>query len=139
MISGKVDLTEHRDFSLGPGLVSFREQIELIRQEQVLELEDALFMSLDDYNKLSRYHKIFGTRRHSNEKERVFDYEGRHERYWKETCVRCGRPLRIPWNRCGELCKYCDEIVDDRRIPWKGWKSSESERQHSADEIFSLR
>ena len=135
MISPNIDLTEHRDFGSHSG---FQFRLRDVLNDDLFEI-DLPAISKDEYDAISWWEGIFGQRRHLNRKYQVFYYEARHERYWKETCVRCGRPLRIPWQRYYELCRYCNDDMNNERIPWKAWKDNESTRRHDTRDVFNLR
>ena len=137
MLPRNIDLTLNRDFTpRGRNPIGFH-----IRQffDNLPDM-DSPFMTSDEYDALSWYESIFGRRRHINEAYRVFGYEHKHEAYWRKTCVRCGKPLRVPWKNKSNLCDGCERDTEIYRCPWKGRKNYEGEPvDMSFDEIFALR
>lgn len=135
MLPRNIDLTEHRDFNSNNGrpINQFR-----IRQYiNGLPDMDVPMMTLSDFVKIQWWEKIFGRRCHHTEKERIFNYEAKHEQYWKETCVRCGRPLRRPWVDYGNVCQQCDQQIEGNRVPWKKYYIPVERPRFS--ELFDLR
>lgn len=135
MISQKVDLTAHRDFSTQrPSILNFH-----LRQSTGgggVEFDD-LFMSKDDYEVFTWRERFFGRRRHFNEKARIFNYEAKYEQLWKGMCVRCGRPL-MNWDKSyGNVCRQCDCILEGNRVPWKKYYIPFG--TDSTDDLFNLR
>ena len=137
MISRKIDLTAHRDFSSGerfPQLFRIREFV-----NGLPDIDDPV-MTRDEYDMLEWWEKIFGRKRHLNQKYKVFDSEERYRKMWRGICVRCGRRM-IPWNSVngvnGELCRQCDDALEHERIPWK--KSEIPRERNISDTLFGLR
>lgn len=128
MISEKIDLTENRDFR---GFSSIHLTLPLV--------DDEGKMTSEDYESLLRWEKIFGKRRHDNEKLLVFgilDFIRERERH----CDRCGEVI-LPWKeRCSGLCKKCEEDLDLQfrgRLPWKAEQTTSSNTIDS--NLFNLR
>ena len=134
MISQNIDLTLHGDFSTASrSPLDFHQ----IGQFYVNLLDmDSLFMRFDDYKAIQRHEKMFGKRRHQNEKYIVFGYESKQEAYWKTTCVRCGKPLRVPWKIYGDVCKDCDCELKSHRVPWKEYYIT---NENTHNDLFELR
>ena len=104
MISRKIDLTEHRDFS-GDNHSWFT------ITEIDADLFDESYISSTEYDYIAWWESIFGRRRHTNRKHEIFkpyDEKTFIENSMKR-CQRCGKPLKIPWRRYGGLCKECED------------------------------
>ena len=108
MLTGNIDLTENRDFG-----GSF--------QITAMDIPDNI-MTLEDYDKIIRRESIFGKKRHTNGKHRIF---GRTTfvKNLESHCYRCGKELKLPWERNRmELCKQCsDKVKHDNqylKFPW---------------------
>ena len=129
MLPTNIDLTEHRDF--GNGHINFlgRLSIDL----------DAEEMSLDQYKEIVWWEGIFGKTRHSNQKREVFEYEKKYYERWKDTCEKCGKPLRCPWKRAGSLCIECDEDMEYSRLPWVEKYGQIATNINRTMDIFSMR
>ena len=108
MLTENIDLTENRDFG-----GSF--------QITAMDIPDNI-MTLEDYDKIIRRESIFGKKRHTNGKHRIF---GRTTfvKNLESHCYRCGKELKLPWERNRmELCKQCsDKGKHDNqylKFPW---------------------
>ena len=134
MISQNIDLTLHRDFSTASRSPLDFHQIGQFYNN--LSDIDSLFMRVDEYEAIQRYEKMFGKRRHQNEKYIVFGYESKHEAYWKITCARCGKPLRVPWKIYGNVCEDCDCELESHRVPWKKYYIP---NENTHNDLFALR
>ena len=133
MLSGKIDLTEHRDFgSNTANRIRIRQYLDRFEPDM-----DVLFMREDDYIKKVQKERIFGRRTHINRMHIIFNYEEKHEAYWRETCARCGRPLRCPWHIYGNVCRECDIELEENRVPWKKYYISGG--RSDANDLFNLR
>lgn len=129
MLSRNIDLTENRDFSGG--------RIEFTHLLRSIDL-DAEVMSTDEYEVIVWWEGIFGRRRHSNEKDRVFDKEEKYLNGWRGKCERCGKPLRCPWKRVYGLCIECNDAMEKSRIPWIEHYGQQSSSDRTMD-IFHMR
>ena len=109
MLSPKVDLTEHMDFS--GGIFSNIRLVEISDDEQDL-------MSTEEYEWFTWWEGIFGRKGHKNQKREIFS---KNINEVTVRCPRCGKPFRIPWVKIGGVCKKCsDEIFDpSHNLPWK--------------------
>lgn len=110
MLSRRVDLTEHMDFSMD----SFSD----IRLVEIPDDEYEL-MTTEEYELLTWWEGIFGKKEHRNQKHEIFSKDIFNE--LKAHCYRCGKPFRIPWDSIGGICRKCDgEIFDpSHTLPWK--------------------
>lgn len=94
-------------------------------------------MTNEEYDGLIKWEKIFGRRQHKNQKNKIFDSETKFNKYWENTCYRCGKPIRVPW--MGEICKNCNnhlEKTSSDRIPWK---KKYSGNNINVEDLFGLR
>ena len=134
MISDKIDLTENRDFSGG--------NIWSIDIPLPDDWEDMEIMSYDTWEAIIEREKIFGRRRHINQKDKIFDlYNTKRLNTFKTHCARCGKLIRIPWDNMGGICRRCDSQVETSsydRIPWKKFEGTLTHRNNPR-EIFNLR
>ena len=123
MLTGNIDLTENRDFG-----GSF--------QTTAMDIPDNI-MTLEDYDKIIRRETIFGKKRHTNGKHRIF---GRTTfvKNLESHCYRCGKELKLPWERNRmELCKQCsDKVKHDNQYLKFPWNYISIIR---TDDLFNLR
>lgn len=123
MLTGNIDLTENRDFG-----GSF--------QITAMDIPDNI-MTLEDYDKIIRRESIFGKKRHTNGKHRIF---GRTTfvKNLESHCYRCGKELKLPWERNRmELCKQCsDKVKHDNQYLKFPWNYISIIR---TDDLFNLR
>ena len=123
MLTGNIDLTENRDFG-----GSF--------QITAMDIPDNI-MTLEDYEKIIRRESIFGKKRHTNGKHRIF---GRTTfvKNLESHCYRCGKELKLPWERNRmELCKQCsDKVKHDNQYLKFPWNYISIIR---TDDLFNLR
>ena len=123
MLTGNIDLTESRDFG-----GSF--------QITAMDIPDNI-MTLEDYDKIIRRESIFGKKRHTNGKHRIF---GRTTfvKNLESHCYRCGKELKLPWERNRmELCKQCsDKVKHDNQYLKFPWNYISIIR---TDDLFNLR
>lgn len=123
MLTGNIDLTENRDFG-----GSF--------QITAMDIPDNI-MTLEDYDKIIRRESIFGKKRHTNGKHRIF---GRTTfvKNLESHCYRCGKELKLPWERNRmELCKQCsDKVKHDNQYLKFPWNCISIIR---TDDLFNLR
>lgn len=123
MLTGNIDLTENRDFG-----GSF--------QITAMDIPDNI-MTLEDYDKIIRRETIFGKKRHTNGKHRIF---GRTTfvKNLESHCYRCGKELKLPWERNRmELCKQCsDKVKHDNQYLKFPWNYISIIR---TDDLFNLR
>ena len=131
MLPRNIDLTANRDFS-GGGRINFTGLL------RTIDL-DAEAMSTDEYEVICWWEGIFGRKRHYNEKNKVFDEDRKYYERWRDTCVRCGKPLRCPWKRAGELCVDCAEVLDTSRLPWIEYYGQQAWERDRTMDIFSMR
>lgn len=115
MLPSNIDLTERRDFSS-----NFLLNETMITPESSLDNDN---MTLDDYERLVKWQHIFGKKGHPSAKNKLFPKKGIdipfgvNER--SEYCIRCGRPLRIPWKDAFDLCCECSKDLEEpNQIPW---------------------
>ena len=123
MLTGNIDLTENRDFG-----GSF--------QTTAMDIPDNI-MTIEDYDKIIRRETIFGKKRHTNGKHRIF---GRTTfvKNLESHCYRCGKELKLPWERNRmELCKQCsDKVKHDNQYLKFPWNYISIIR---TDDLFNLR
>ena len=142
MMNRKIDLTLHNDFSGGGAVITPIDDFDIVVDKDIYDLR---YMSTDDYERLLKYEKIFGRKRHFTDEMEVFmksDEEYRSIR--RDHCWRCGKKHRIPWKITGDLCEECEEKIS-RKKTFKelilGYQSVISFRE--ADErgrdLFALR
>lgn len=119
MLSSRVDLTAHMDFS--------RRTIHILPEPQDAEIldDEHELMSVDKYDWLIWWEGIFGRRGHRNQKYEIFDSKGILNEI-RSHCYRCGKPFRTPWDNIGGVCRKCnDEICDSgHTLPWKKHNAS---------------
>ena len=106
-MKANIDLTEHRDFDHSRLILT--DLTDAIRFSN--ELLESSSMTFGDFEKLSYARRMFGRKGHENGIDRIFNYKERFERKWKDTCVRCGKPIRIPWHEYRDLCKDCNKYM----------------------------
>ena len=123
MLTENIDLTENRDFG-----GSF--------QITAMDIPDNI-MTLEDYDKIIRRESIFGKKRHTNGKHRIF---GRTTfvKNLESHCYRCGKELKLTWERNRmELCKQCsDKVKHDNQYLKFPWNYISIIR---TDDLFNLR
>ena len=123
MLTENIDLTENRDFG-----GSF--------QITAMDIPNNI-MTLEDYDKIIRRESIFGKKRHTNGKHRIF---GRTTfvKNLESHCYRCGKELKLPWERNRmELCKQCsDKVKHDNQYLKFPWNYISIIR---TDDLFNLR
>ena len=129
MLTGNIDLTENRDFGGNFQITAMDIPIELSEADNI--------MTTEDYEKIIRRESIFGKKRHTNGKHRIF---GRTTfvKNLESHCYRCGKELKLPWERNRmELCKQCsDKVKHDNqylKFPWNYISIIE------IDDLFNLR
>ena len=129
MLPSNIDLTERADFG-SPSSMSMDTPVDL----DLLDLDDfdtRNKMSSNEYNSLIRWESIFGRKRHINQKWDIFPRLGLNgaEDSNALCCIRCGKPIRIPWKNYGHrypwgncgLCFECNEKEETEtwgKIPW---------------------
>ena len=143
MLSQKVDLTANHDFGASSLNGFFLEDM-LVSTEYEGE-----YMTADEYEAIRRWERLFGKRRHPQQKRDLFpDKETKHYHNHGyvngvKYCERCGKPIRVPWKVRYDLCPDCDErlfiVLDsdhkNERIPWM---NGETDRR-VAYNLFNLR
>lgn len=137
MIPRNIDLTENGDFGKNQ-----RNRIHITEVLQNIRVYNEPFLTNEEYEVLYVHEKIFGKKRHDNEKANVFYNENAYIEKLKKHCARCGRPIRhIPWKN-NSLCNSCENIVEKQvfNVPWKPMYSENSSREiNLAKDIFMLR
>lgn len=138
----RIDLTAHNDFSFGAVVTPLEsDEFDIL----VNDMYDSVNMSLEDYEKLVKYEKIFGRKRHFTDAMTVFmqsDEEYRNS--YRNHCWRCGKERRIPWKITGDLCEECEEKMS-RKKTFKdyifGYQSmlSFGEADERGRDLFALR
>lgn len=112
MMNRKIDLTLHNDFSGGGAVITPLDDFDIA----VDNLYDTRNMSNDDYEKLIKYEKIFGRKRHFTDAMEVFMKSDEEYRYrYINHCWRCGKEHRIPWKITGDLCEECEEKINRKK------------------------
>ena len=136
MLPSNIDLTENRDFSGGPSGIW---QLDFVIPEDWEELE---IMSNDQWEKICEHEKIFGRKRHINQKDKIFDWQNSNRlNLFKRCCACWGKEFRIPWDNIGGICRKCGsevEMSDYDRIPWRMFEGVWL-RRDDPKEIFNLR
>lgn len=129
MLTGNIDLTENRDFGGSFQTTAMDIPIELSEADNI--------MTTEDYEKIIRRESIFGKKRHTNGKHRIF---GRTTfvKNLESHCYRCGKELKLPWERNRmELCKQCsDKVKHDNQYLKFPWNYISIIR---TDDLFNLR
>ena len=129
MLTGNIDLTENRDFGGSFQITAMDIPIELSEADNI--------MTLEDYEKIIRRESIFGKKRHTNGKHRIF---GRTTfvKNLESHCYRCGKEFKLPWERNRmELCKQCsDKVKHDNQYLKFPWNYISIIR---TDDLFNLR
>lgn len=129
MLTGNIDLTENRDFGGSFQITAMDIPIELSEADNI--------MTLEYYEKIIRRESIFGKKRHTNGKHRIF---GRTTfvKNLESHCYRCGKELKLPWERNRmELCKQCsDKVKHDNQYLKFPWNYISIIR---TDDLFNLR
>lgn len=129
MLTGNIDLTENRDFGGSFQITAMDIPIELSEADNI--------MTTEDYEKIIRRESIFGKKRHTNGKHRIF---GRTTfvKNLESHCYRCGKELKLPWERNRmELCKQCsDKVKHDNQYLKFPWNYISIIR---TDDLFNLR
>lgn len=129
MLTGNIDLTENRDFGGNFQITAMDIPIELSEADNI--------MTTEDYEKIIRRESIFGKKRHTNGKHRIF---GRTTfvKNLESHCYRCGKELKLPWERNRmELCKQCsDKVKHDNQYLKFPWNYISIIR---TDDLFNLR
>lgn len=135
-MTDRTDLTENRDFREPSNFLVSR-----IIAEETFELANERAMSTEEFEKVFAWEQIFGRRGYTSETYNAFR---KNESVWMEDmaqhCARCGREFRMPWEKVYDVCRKCDEILNDghERAPWKNQKMLVSNRDNTM-QIFSLR
>jgi len=130
MLSPRVDLTEHMDFSGGT--------INVMDTIIEIPLDEYQPMTCDEYERFKWWESIFGRRGHRNQKYEIFNLKGTLNEC-KSHCYRCGKPFRIPWDNIGGVCRKCDnEMCDsEHNIPWKNYHAQSSRTRDIAYNLFN--
>ena len=126
----KIDLTANRDF----GNNIFNHTLVF-----PIEIEREL-MTNEEYDELVKWENIFGRKWHKNQKNKIFDPEVKFNRYWENTCYRCGKTIREPWSNIGGICKNCNDHLEktsSNKIPWK--KETFENNVNMRRDLFELR
>lgn len=137
MLPDNIDLTEHRDFGEGFRNFFIDEITSISAHEQIYELIDSPFVSIEQCNLITAWEGVFG-KRHRNEWFDIFKWDfHKHD----GCCVRCGKPI-VPWGE-NELCKECNNGLEKqlRPFPWyvagaDPWRPADDRGQ---DNLFNLR
>lgn len=128
MIPRNIDLTENGDFG-NP------------QRNQMYITEIFQNYVYEECEVLTTHEKIFGKKRHDNEKANVFYNENTYIEKLKKHCVRCGCATRhIPWKN-NNLCNSCENIVEKQThpFPWDMYYKNVSGGIDLAKEVFKLR
>lgn len=116
MLSTRIDLTENNDFSRG-SLNRFSKSNVILDKEKIKlyhYLSDSKAMSTNEFGVIEEYENVFGKKYHDN------DINFSQIKFNYDVCVRCGKPLNIPWKRTVELCIDCEiDLRNESRLPWK--------------------
>lgn len=138
MLPSNIDLTERADFGY-PSLITMDMPVDLD------DLDTRNNMSMDEYDYLVWWEGIFGRKRHRNQKWKLFpkmdidvlyDQENSHPSY----CVRCGKPIRIPWKNYYGLCFECNNKIEttvDGKIPWNHTMNFSSRNDERGYNLFN--
>lgn len=113
----KIDLTANRDF----GDNRFNHTLVF-----PIEIEREL-MTNEEYDELVKW-------------ENIFDTEVKFNRYWENTCYRCGKTIKEPWSNIGGICKNCNDHLEktsSNKIPWK--KETFENNVNMRRDLFELR
>ena len=126
----KIDLTANRDFGDNRFNHTFVFPIEIERE----------LMTNEEYDELVKWENIFGKKWHKNQKNKIFDPEVKFNKYWENTCYRCGKTIREPWSNIGGICKNCNDHLEktsSNKIPWK--KETFENNVNMRRDLFELR
>lgn len=110
-MSPDIDLTENRDFA--PEFQSYDDM-------ELADYDNDDMMTLDQYLKIERWERIFGSRKHRNRKGHLFGKPLKRRWY----CLQCGKEVVCPpWSRLGKmLCKECSDTTGKTnmytKFPW---------------------
>jgi hypothetical protein len=116
MISSRIDLTEHRDFSGGNDII--------IMMDTPIEIpmDEYRLMTNEEYEKLIRWEGIFGRRRHYTETSEAFGKVPNDPFRSSDHCYKCGKIFRLPWDNVYGRCRKCAEEPNESgyhsRLPW---------------------
>ena len=129
MLTGNIDLTENRDFGGRFQITAMGFPIEMSEADNI--------MTTEDYEKIIRRESIFGKKRHTNGKHRIFE-RTTFVKNLESHCYRCGKELKLPWERNRmELCKQCsDKVKHDNQYLKFPWNYISIIR---TDDLFNLR
>ena len=129
MLTGNIDLTENRDFGGSFQITAMGFPIEMSEADNI--------MTTEDYEKIIRRESIFGKKRHTNGKHRIFE-RTTFVKNLESHCYRCGKELKLPWERNRmELCKQCsDKVKHDNQYLKFPWNYISIIR---TDDLFNLR
>ena len=109
----RIDLTAHNDFGFSTVVTPLEsDEFDIL----VNDMYDSVNMSVEDYEKLVKYEKVFGRKRHFTDAMTVFmksDEEYRNS--YRNHCWCCGKEYRIPWKITGDLCKECEEKMSRKK------------------------
>lgn len=117
-MDSKIDLTEHRDFGNVWELTDILDTpVSSDDVRRRWELRN--YMSLSDYEILSKVEGIFGRRVHGTVAPDLFL---RLQNTYRTRCAVCGSPI-YPWStnftNITNTCKKCNYNKIEKYIPWK--------------------
>ena len=137
----RIDLTEHGDFGAPHDNILVDNTINMdVRLTTTYEDEP---MSIEEYDRVCAWEKVFGRRNHLNEARKLF-HPGEDLWPWKtrqdeDTCC-CGARL-FPWD--GHFCQRCRETMamgfewEDRNSRY--WLLTHSQNMRDERDILNLR
>lgn len=116
-MDSKIDLTEHRDFGNVWELTDILGSDTPVSSDDVRRIRELRnYMSLSDYEILSKVEGIFGRRVHGTVAPELFV---RLQNIYRTRCAICGRPI-YPWyTNITNTCKRCNYNKIEKYIPWK--------------------
>ncbi len=111
-MTDRVDLTANRQFSGGGAIIT--PTIWTVASD-FFSRYDGLGLTNEEFDYLVWHESVFGVHPHYSRAKQIFHTDDDEYRdFWERNrtrCVRCGKEIRIPWRKHGELCEECDEVI----------------------------
>lgn len=139
-MTGKVDLTEHRDFGQ-------RSSSHIVIPQY---RANGIFVDIDhpmtqeEYDRVKAHERVFGRKNHYSEAHVVFDWRRTSERHFDYICHMCGKKLAVPWkgsvgrwDSIGWYSNMCHDCEMKVMSPFNSTRVARS--MDPKEELFSLR